>query len=67
MNRRSFFAATAGIGATFALGAAPADNNSISTRKKRIKLGIASYSYWHFRDPRGVDRNGDRQGRTIGG
>src|SRR5437899_169717 len=53
MNRRSFFTTSACVAAGLTLGtaatttAAPAKNH-----KKRIKLGIASYSYWHFRDPK---------------
>jgi L-ribulose-5-phosphate 3-epimerase len=53
MNRRAFFTATACLGAGLALGASPSDNSSPSVaRRKRIKLGIATYSYWHFRDPK---------------
>jgi len=50
MNRRSFFAATACLGASAALGAEKQETKSTATpRKKRIKLGIATYSYWHFK------------------
>src|SRR6266567_1582933 len=50
MNRRSFFAATACLGASVALGAEKQETKSTATpRKKRIKLGIATYSYWHFK------------------
>jgi len=50
LNRRSFLSAAVGLGAAApataagqspAAGAAPA--------KKRVKLGICTYSYWHFR------------------
>jgi sugar phosphate isomerase/epimerase len=51
LNRRSFFTATAGLTATLALGAEPTKPPA-APRKSRIKLGIASYSYWHFRDPK---------------
>ncbi len=48
INRRSFLSATAGIGA--ALSLQPIDAAQAATpRIKRLKLGIASYSYWHFR------------------
>jgi len=50
LNRRSFLTASACIGA--AALAARADQNekpSAAAHKKRIKLGIATYSYWHFR------------------
>jgi len=53
MNRRSFFTATAGLGAAVALNAPAQDTSSAAKpNRKRIKLGIASYSYWHFRDPK---------------
>ena len=47
MNRRSFLATTSCLGASLALGA-----ESRSTRKPPIKLGLCTYSYWHFRDPK---------------
>ena len=50
MNRRSFVITTASLGAALALGAhAQATKPAPATRKKRIKLGISTYSYWHFR------------------
>ena len=55
MNRRSFLASTALAGATLAAGTASipaAEAAGKFTGKKRIKLGIATYSYWHFRDPK---------------
>ncbi len=53
MNRRSFFATTAGLGATLALGSEAQDTAPIQTaRKKPVKLGLCTYSYWHFRDPK---------------
>ena len=55
MNRRSFFSTTttACLGATLALCSGQQETKpAAAPRKKRIKLGIASYSYWHFRDPR---------------
>jgi len=53
MNRRSFFTAGASIGATLALGANADQPVAASTNpKKRIKLGVCTYSYWHFRDPK---------------
>ncbi len=48
LNRRSFFASTASLGATLALGADRQETSSTS-HHKRIKLGIATYSYWHFK------------------
>src|SRR5258708_38484882 len=53
MNRRSFFTTTACLGASLAIGAENRDDKPAEiSRKKRIKLGIATYSYWHFRDPK---------------
>ncbi len=57
MNRRSFFTAAAGAAAVsvagLALGAEKSQTKPGSIHpRKRIKLGIATYSYWHFRDPK---------------
>jgi sugar phosphate isomerase/epimerase len=53
MNRRAFFGTTACLGAGLAAGAQaqPAAVGEAGGRK-RIKLGICTYSYWHFRDPK---------------
>ena len=52
LNRRSFFTSAACLGATLALDAAPQVRTSPVANKKRIKLGIATYSYWHFKPPK---------------
>ena len=52
MNRRNFFTAAAGLSATVALGADRPDITPATSAKKRIKLGICTYCYWHFRDPK---------------
>jgi len=52
LNRRSFFATTACLGATLAVGAEPQEKTKPATNKKRIRLGIATYSYWHFKPPK---------------
>ncbi len=53
MNRRSFFTATAGLGAALALPGSARETAIAETRhRKRIKLGVCTYSYWHFRDPK---------------
>jgi sugar phosphate isomerase/epimerase len=52
INRRSFLA---GAAATGALALAPqvvVAGSKTKPRGKRIKLGIASYSYWHFKTER---------------
>lgn len=53
MNRRAFFGTTACLGAGLAAGAhaQPASVGEAGGRK-RVKLGICTYSYWHFRDPK---------------
>jgi len=52
MNRRSFLTAAACAGASLSLPLAAQDATVPPAPKKKIKLGIASYSYWHFRDPK---------------
>ena len=53
MNRRNFLATTSSLGAAMALGAASSEvPPARPAGKKRIKLGLATYSYWHFRDPK---------------
>lgn len=47
MNRRTFLN-TVAIGAALVPGAAMA----ASSIKPKVKLGISSYSYWHFRNPK---------------
>ena len=50
LDRRSFLVACAAAGAAPALGAEP---NRVAARpNKRIKLGISTYSYWHFKSER---------------
>lgn len=52
MNRRKFLAASAAsVGGALALGTnvVSAAETKSPTARPRIKLGIASYSYWHFR------------------
>jgi sugar phosphate isomerase/epimerase len=47
LTRRKFLAAAALAAATPTLSAAPAVNTAPA--KKRVKLGISTYSYWHFK------------------
>jgi L-ribulose-5-phosphate 3-epimerase len=50
MTRRSFVAASLGVAAVATTpGAARAASNQGPPVASRIKLGISSYSYWHFR------------------
>ncbi len=49
INRRAMLSTAAGaVGATLAVNSA----YSAPAVKKRIKFGLSSYSYWHFRDPK---------------
>ncbi len=50
LARRSFFA-TAGLAAATAVVAQAAPLTEIPL-KRRIKLGLSTYSYWHFRPPK---------------
>jgi sugar phosphate isomerase/epimerase len=53
LSRRSFMAATAGAAASLSCGRNVEGNQSApQAMKRRVKLGIASYSYWHFRGPK---------------
>jgi L-ribulose-5-phosphate 3-epimerase len=53
MNRRDFLASGACLGAGLACGTTGvAQGATAPGGRNRIKLGIASYSYWHFRDPK---------------
>jgi sugar phosphate isomerase/epimerase len=50
LSRRKFLAAAALVSVAPNLRAAPASH--AAPAKKRIKLGISTYSYWHFRTAR---------------
>src|SRR5882724_4074221 len=49
LNRRSFLSAAACLGTAVTLGAEQHEKSEANRHKKRIKLGIATYSYWHFK------------------
>jgi sugar phosphate isomerase/epimerase len=51
MTRRSFLTAT-GLGAASTMFAAERATSPTSSSAKKIKLGISTYSYWHFRRPK---------------
>jgi sugar phosphate isomerase/epimerase len=70
MNRRSFLATSACVGATLGLGArsnAMPQETKADTHAhahKRIKIGVATYSYWHFMGEKApiesiIDKAGD--------
>jgi sugar phosphate isomerase/epimerase len=53
MTRRSFITAAACCGVSTALAAQPPETqSSTKATKPRLKLGVCTYSYWHFRDPK---------------
>jgi sugar phosphate isomerase/epimerase len=53
MTRRSFITAAACCGATAALAAQTEGTNPATVSpRRRLKLGVCTYSYWHFRDPK---------------
>ena len=51
LSRRTFIASASGA-ATAALVGAEARKATDATQVKRVKLGISTYSYWHFRPPK---------------
>jgi len=54
LNRRRFFSTTGALGAALAAGnvSIPSAQAAVQVGRSRIKLAIASYSYWHFRSER---------------
>ena len=52
INRRRFLTSTALAGATLAAGASSTTAAPSAASKKRIKLAVATYSYWHLRGPK---------------
>jgi sugar phosphate isomerase/epimerase len=50
LSRRTFLGAATCSAASISLGAEPSPSKS--SPKKHIKLGISTYSYWHFRTER---------------
>ena len=48
-SRRSFLAAAAFAGGSLTLATPAAQADSKPAPKKRVKLGISTYSYWHFK------------------
>jgi len=49
LNRRSFITASACLGTALINAAEQDEKHSKAASRKRIKLGIATYSYWHFK------------------
>lgn len=49
LNRRSLFASAAGLAGMAVIPQAACAAVEV---KKRVKFGVASYSYWHFRSPK---------------
>ena len=51
-SRRTFLGTAASFSAAAALSAASGASPVTPSQRKRIKLGISSYSYWHFKTER---------------
>ncbi len=51
-NRRTFLKTVASATAAASLSGEAQAQSGGSAPRKRVKLGIASYSYWHFRPPK---------------
>src|SRR4051812_18944548 len=50
MNRRQFLTASSlALGATQTLQSASAAQTEVPTQKPKPRLGISTYSYWHFK------------------
>ena len=53
MNRRNFLASSAAAASVLTLSpGVAADTLKKNVTKPRVRLAIATYSYWHFRDPK---------------
>ncbi|HJN82137.1 MAG TPA: twin-arginine translocation signal domain-containing protein, partial [Verrucomicrobiota bacterium] len=52
LTRRNFIGTAAALGAVTGTVSLPRLARAAAPSAKRIKLGISSYSYWHFRDPK---------------
>ncbi len=53
LNRRNFFATSAAATGALATGlVVPPASAATPASKPRVKLGLSTYSYWHFRDPK---------------
>src|SRR6059058_4464470 len=52
LSRRAFLGAASCSAASISLGAESTVGQAWGKRDQRIKLGISTYSYWHFRPPK---------------
>lgn len=52
LRRRAFFTASAAVAGAVAGGLVPAPVQAAAMPIPRVKLGLSTYSYWHFRDPK---------------
>jgi len=52
LSRRGFLGAATFSAASLSFGAEHAAGQASGKKSQRIKLGISSYSYWHFREPK---------------
>lgn len=52
MNRRNFLSLSTAVTAGLALSSSPALSQTSVKNHRRHRLGLATYSYWHFREPK---------------
>jgi sugar phosphate isomerase/epimerase len=52
MHRRAFLTHSTAAAAGLALAAIPSTLPAAPTGRRRLRLGLATYSYWHFRNPK---------------
>lgn len=52
LDRRRFLTGTATAAGALAVSLAPTTTNAATESKPRVRLGLSTYSYWHFRDPK---------------
>jgi len=52
LSRRAFLGPATFSAASLSFGAEPTAGRTSGKNAQRIKLGISSYSYWHFRQPK---------------
>jgi L-ribulose-5-phosphate 3-epimerase len=52
ISRRSFLAVAGCSAAGFVAACHTVEQSTKSSNKRRLKLGISTYSYWHFRPPK---------------
>lgn len=52
VSRRQFAGVALGAAAGAATGSAPAAEPAARPKHRRLRIGVSTYSFWHFREPR---------------